>query len=184
MSGIASHRKVDGVTIVSFEGDYILDESGFSRVLEQTARHVTVTPGTRMLLDMAAVDHLSSLGIGHLVKTLKKAWRNGGSLKLCRVPAPIEELLVATRLDTLFERHESVEKALESFEQDTQEVESSDRLLLARALRALVAAEEELDRTLEALVGRDARDRVGRGRSSLGSAREEIELVLEDVPIV
>ena len=69
----------------------------------------------QLVLDLARVTYVDSAGLGALVAALTTARNLGGNMKLARVAQQFHEQLVVTKLVTVFELYDSVEKALKSF---------------------------------------------------------------------
>jgi len=61
------------------------------------------------------VDHLSSAALGALITIHNKLKARGGVLKLANIDPQIYEVFVITKLNKLFEIHESLDAAVESF---------------------------------------------------------------------
>jgi anti-sigma B factor antagonist len=58
---------------------------------------------------------MNSSGLGILIGGLTTMRNNGGDLKLIHIPDRIQSLLMITKLLTVFESFDSLEKAKESF---------------------------------------------------------------------
>jgi anti-sigma B factor antagonist len=70
---------------------------------------------TRIVLDLANVDYIDSAGLGILVSSAASTRRAGGELKLVNLTKRVHDLMQITHLSTLFEVHDTVEKACLSF---------------------------------------------------------------------
>ena len=70
---------------------------------------------TKIVVDLAKVDWMNSSGLGILIGGLTTVRNNKGELKLANVTERIQSLLMITKLMTVFETYESVEKAAASF---------------------------------------------------------------------
>ena len=68
-----------------------------------------------IVLDLGNVDYIDSAGLGILAASSASARRAGGQLKLVNLTKRVRDLLQITRLSTLFEVYDSVEKACLSF---------------------------------------------------------------------
>ncbi len=90
-------------TVVRFTGCDRLDEYNSEDVGRQLLRLVEETPGPRLVLDLAGIRYLTSTALGKLVSLNRKVRSAGGSLSLSNLCPAVEEVLVVTRLDTLFE---------------------------------------------------------------------------------
>ena len=70
---------------------------------------------TRIVVDLSAVKFMNSSGLGMLIGGLTTIKKANGFYKLANVTDKIESLLIITKLITIFETFDSVDKALESF---------------------------------------------------------------------
>ncbi len=69
----------------------------------------------QIVLNLAGVNYIDSSGLGELVACHLTAARAGGAIKLANVGPRVLDLLVLTRLLTIFEAHASAEAAIMSF---------------------------------------------------------------------
>ncbi|RKY89744.1 anti-sigma factor antagonist [candidate division KSB1 bacterium] len=69
----------------------------------------------KVVVDLGGVNWMNSSGLGILIGGLTTMRNNKGDLKLARVTERIENLLMITKLITVFETFESVEDAIKSF---------------------------------------------------------------------
>jgi anti-sigma B factor antagonist len=70
---------------------------------------------TKVIADLNKVNWMNSSGLGILIGGLTTMRNNGGDLKLANVTDRIQSLLMITKLLTVFETHESLDKAVDSF---------------------------------------------------------------------
>ncbi len=94
-------RSQDGnVTIISIEGVIRLGESAraFSTYLEELLKEGVPT----VLIDLSAIDHVDSTGLGELVGYLQRFTEEGRRLALLNPHRRILNLLKLTRLDDVF----------------------------------------------------------------------------------
>ncbi|HTY38470.1 MAG TPA: STAS domain-containing protein [Bacteroidota bacterium] len=69
----------------------------------------------KVVVDLGEVKFMNSSGLGMLIGALTTVRNAGGNLKLARASEKIEQLLVVTKLVTVFEHHDTVDEALASF---------------------------------------------------------------------
>lgn len=69
----------------------------------------------QILLNMADVTFVDSSGLGELVSAYTRATKNGGELKLLNLTERVTELMVITKLLTVFESFEDELEAINSF---------------------------------------------------------------------
>ena len=118
-----------GVTQVEFIDRNILDEANIQAIGDEIAGLIDASSAPRLLISFSNVDHLSSAALGTLITINNRVREKGGQLRLANIDAQIYEVFVITRLNRLFEIHETTGKALESFE---EAVEIADVLVLGR----------------------------------------------------
>ncbi|PYT10916.1 MAG: anti-anti-sigma factor [Acidobacteria bacterium] len=102
----------EGVVILALEGRLTVGES--SRMREKV-NQVVAGGHLKVILDMKHVDYIDSTGLGSMVicfTTLKKA---GGALKLVNLNKRNIELLLLTKLHTIFEVFSDEQEAVNSF---------------------------------------------------------------------
>ncbi|UCD17858.1 MAG: STAS domain-containing protein [Candidatus Zixiibacteriota bacterium] len=70
----------------------------------------------KVVVNLAKVEWMSSVGLGMLISALTTMKNNGGQLILANVTEGIQTLLTITRLVTIFKAHDSVDEAIAAFE--------------------------------------------------------------------
>ncbi len=108
-------RRTDGVSIVEFADRKILDELSIQEIQDELSRIVTAEPGIKLLLDFRNVDHLSSAALGTLITLNKQVGEARGQLKLSNINRQIFEVFRITRLNKVFEIHETASDAMTAF---------------------------------------------------------------------
>ena len=68
-----------------------------------------------VLLELSALEYVNSSGLNLLIGMLTKARNVGGELAICGVSDKVRQLLIMTRLDSIFKIYGSVETASEHF---------------------------------------------------------------------
>lgn len=118
MSEAQSHLTVkerDGATVVQFADRKILDELAIAEIQEELLQIVDEKPGGNLLLSFKEVEHLSSAALGVLITLNKRVGDGGGKLRLADITPQIYEVFKITRLNKIFDIHDSSEAALSSF---------------------------------------------------------------------
>jgi len=69
----------------------------------------------KVIIDLGRTDWMSSSGIAILIHHHTKFKEKGGSLKLANLTKKIQEIIAITKLTLVFEVHDTLEAALESF---------------------------------------------------------------------
>ncbi|MDX9910827.1 MAG: STAS domain-containing protein [Phycisphaerales bacterium] len=103
------------VTQVSFIDRNILDEANIQAIGEEISRLVDAKDQPKLLIDFQNVDHLSSAALGTLLTIRSRVSGRGGKLRLSNIDPQIYEVFVITRLNKLFDIHETTDQALASF---------------------------------------------------------------------
>ncbi len=106
-------REKEGIIILDLKGRLIVGEPSV-RLRESINQEVAQTK-TRIILDLAEVDYIDSTGLGSMVicyTTLQKA---GGTVKLLKLNKRNIELLLLTKLSTIFEIFGDEQDAINSF---------------------------------------------------------------------
>ena len=69
----------------------------------------------KIILNLQAVEFLSSAGLRAMVKALKNAQSGGGDVRLVSVPQPIEGILLTVGMNQMFKSFPTTEAALVDF---------------------------------------------------------------------
>jgi len=108
-------RRVENVTQVEFIDRNILDEANIQIIGEEIAALIDAEPSPRLLISFANVDHLSSAALGTLITIRTRVESRKGQLALANIDPQIYEVFVITRLNKLFQIHETTEEAMKNF---------------------------------------------------------------------
>jgi anti-sigma B factor antagonist len=108
-----SDRRDGHVTIVDMVGRFsVVTTPG--RVKDRIGG--LITGGCRsIVLNLADVSYIDSSGLGELVACYLLAERHGCTIKLANLDGRMKDVLVLTRLLSLFESHPSEREAIRSF---------------------------------------------------------------------
>ena len=104
-----------GITVVRFADRKILEEIPIAEIGEQLTNLADAEAGIKMLLDFENVEHLSSAVLSMLINLSKRVEVQQGKLKLAKIKPQIYEVFKITRLNELFEIHDTTAKAKKSF---------------------------------------------------------------------
>jgi anti-sigma B factor antagonist len=108
-------KQSNGVTTVEFIDRNILDEANIHQIGEELARLVDASPVPKLLVSFANVDHLSSAALGALITVNHRVRDRKGQLRLANIDPQISEVFKITKLDKLFQIHDTTDSALGSF---------------------------------------------------------------------
>src|SRR5262245_32020785 len=107
-------RVVGDVAILAVTGEITLKKNG-DALLNDNMKSLIQQGHTKVLLDLAGVSYVDSAGLGELVQAHSTVRNHGGSLKVFRPTPRLRELLVLTRLTTVFGLYDDEATALASF---------------------------------------------------------------------
>ena len=107
-------RTVGDVTIVEIIGDITLSKGG-DVIIKDKVQSLLQQGNRKLVLDLGGVAYVDSAGLGQLVQVYATTSHLGGSLKLLRVTKRLKDLLVLTKLLTVFESYDKEDEAIASF---------------------------------------------------------------------
>ncbi len=108
-------RHHEEINIVEFIDRNILDEANIAQIGDEIGNLVAIESTPLILISFANVDHLSSAALGALITINNKIKAKDGRLRLANINDQILEVFQITRLDRLFQIHETTDIAIESF---------------------------------------------------------------------
>ncbi|MGI8992653.1 MAG: STAS domain-containing protein [Bryobacteraceae bacterium] len=111
-------RDREGVTILDLKGRLTVGEE--AGVFRAAATRIAQSANPNMILNLAQVDYIDSTGLGALVMCSTTAKKAGGKIKLLNLNKRHVELLVMTKLATIFEIFTDEQDAVNSFFPDRQ----------------------------------------------------------------
>jgi anti-sigma B factor antagonist len=106
-------RQAGDVTILDLSGSVRMGEGAIS--LRNSIRGLVEQGNKKILLNLASVKNIDSSGIGELIANYTTISRDGGQLKLLNLTEKIQNLLVITKLLTVFDSYDNEAEALNSF---------------------------------------------------------------------
>lgn len=101
-------------TVVQFKRNKYLASEDIQQMGDELFQ-VVAGGATQVVLDMSAVEFLSSAALNRLIMLNKKFKDVDGSLRLSGLTSEIDKIFTITRLNILFEIHPNVPSALASF---------------------------------------------------------------------
>ena len=109
----ASARHHGKVTVLDLSGKITIGEGDLK--LRETVNGLLDEGRKSILLNLHGVSYMDSAGIGELVACFKRARDKGSFLKLLNPSGKVQDLLVLTRLQEIFEIFRDEREALTSF---------------------------------------------------------------------
>jgi anti-sigma B factor antagonist len=107
-------RHSGDVTIVVLTGDITLNKGG-DVLLKDKIQSLLQQGRKKLVLDLGGVSYVDSAGLGQLVQVYATTKNHGGALKLVNVTKRLKDLLVVSKLLTVFDTFDSEAEAVTSF---------------------------------------------------------------------
>jgi anti-sigma B factor antagonist len=112
MSLKISNKQIEGVTVVYCNGRIVFGEEA-ANLREQVKNLLTTQK--HIVLNLGGVSYIDSGGLGTLVGLYTSARAAGGDIRLANLTQRVGDQLQITKLVTVFDVHDSEEKAIQSF---------------------------------------------------------------------
>ena len=107
-------RQAGDVTILDLSGEVRIGQGSIA--LRDSIRKLADEGKKNVLLNLGGVKYIDSSGIGELIANYTTIKRQGGQLKLLKLTDRVQNLLVITKLLTVFDSYEDEAEALKSFQ--------------------------------------------------------------------
>jgi anti-sigma B factor antagonist len=104
--------RTEGNIIVAALSGEIIDRSQAQNLFDEIEKKV-LDGHVRFVFDLSEVKYLNSTGLNVLINVLTKARKNGGELVIAGISKKVNELLLITKLNTVFIVTNTVDEALE-----------------------------------------------------------------------
>jgi anti-sigma B factor antagonist len=106
-------REKEGVSILDLKGRLVVGEPA-GRLREKVTEEIT--QGVRkLILNLEHVEYIDSTGLGCMVICYTSMQKAGGAMKLAKLNRRNVELLVLTKLSTVFQLYAEEQDAINSF---------------------------------------------------------------------
>jgi anti-sigma B factor antagonist len=106
-------RKVGEVTILDLKGKLTLGDG--DQLLHSKINGLVQAGVKRIVLNLGEVPYIDSAGLGEVVRSYTTVKSHGGVLKLLSLTKRIQDLLMITKLLTVFDTYDSETDAVMSF---------------------------------------------------------------------
>lgn len=103
----------NNVNIITMEGSLLADVQ--SRDVLQKVSELILDGQVNFVVEMSELKFINSSGLGMLLTCLTKSRKAGGEVILANIPEQVSNLLVITKLNSIFNTTDSLEEALEQF---------------------------------------------------------------------
>jgi anti-sigma B factor antagonist len=108
-----SERAVGAIRLLDLDGQLTLGAS--AEGLRDKVRSLLQQGHQQFIVNLARVPYMDSSGLGELVQTYATVTKQGGALKLVHLTTRLRDLLVITKLATVFDCYDTEAAALASF---------------------------------------------------------------------
>src|ERR1044072_6697744 len=109
-----TERRIESVTILDLKGNIRIGEGNVE--FHEALRALVEKGERKILINLADVAYMDSSGLGELVAGFTKLQKIGGSLKLLHLTKRVNELMMITKLLTVFDVYENEAEAVKSFD--------------------------------------------------------------------
>jgi anti-sigma B factor antagonist len=101
------------IAIFSLYGE-LIDRNEGQRIMDEV-NMLSEEGQNKFVLELSELKYVNSTGLNVLINILTKARKNGGDLIICCLSKKVQELLVITKLSSVFSVMDSTEEAIEKF---------------------------------------------------------------------
>lgn len=108
-------QEEDEITRIGFLDRNILEEASIQQIGDEISAIIDSSSNPKLLISFENVEHLSSAALGTLITINNKIKQKGGQLRLSNIDKQIYEVFVITKLNKLFQIHDTKDQALKSF---------------------------------------------------------------------
>ena len=108
-----NQRQAGDVTILDLSGRITIGEGSVQ--LREAVKDLLDSGKNKILLNLGDVSYVDSSGIGELVSSYTTTSNRGGQLKLLNLGKKIKDLLMITKLLTVFQTYEDEQEAIGSY---------------------------------------------------------------------
>ncbi len=105
-----------GCVVIEFKGNVMGGPDAVS--LNEKLHELIDAEKTNIVVDLGKVKFMNSSGLGMLIGALTTMRKSGGDLRIANATDKIQSLLIVTKLITVFKHFDSVDKAVESFNEE------------------------------------------------------------------
>ncbi len=112
-----NRTKKDGIDSYSLKGE-LIDKNQSTELLQEIEAAISKNDN-KILLNLEELKYINSSGLSVLISVLTKARKSGGEVAICGVNKKINELLVITKLNSVFNVRTSMEEAIALLKKET-----------------------------------------------------------------
>ena len=106
-------RSIGDVTIIDIDGRITVQDG--ADIFRDGVRQLVRQGRVKLVLNFHDAAYIDSTALGEIVRAYTSVTRKGGTLKLLNVPARVHELLMITKLLSVFDLFDAEVEAVKSF---------------------------------------------------------------------
>jgi len=106
--------KDNGIVRVGFLDRNILEEASIQAIATEIDQLIEEAGHPKILISFKNVEHLSSAALGVLITINNKIKEKEGQLRLSSIAPQVYEIFLITKLNVLFQIHDTDEQAIQS----------------------------------------------------------------------
>jgi anti-sigma B factor antagonist len=110
---LIDERQAGDVTVLALSGEMLVDDGDLA--LRQRIHDLVEQGRVKILIDLAAVTHIDSAGVGTIVAKQKTVRDHGGDVKLLHLTTRSQRLLALMKIVSVFEAFDDEATAIQSF---------------------------------------------------------------------
>src|ERR1039457_3601254 len=103
----------DGICILNLKGN-LMDRGQTTEILDEVENQI-LNGINSFIISMDEFKYMNSTGLNTLVTILTKSRKSGGDTVICNIPPKINELLLITKLNTVFIVCKDIDNAIRQF---------------------------------------------------------------------
>ena len=104
-----TYNKVDDINLFTLKGD-LIDKGQALQMLYEIDKCIE-KKDNKFILNLAELKYMNSSGLNILINILTKSRKSGGDVAISSLSKKVHELLMITKLDSIFNITDSVEEA-------------------------------------------------------------------------
>ena len=108
-----NNRTIGDITVIDIEGRITIDDGADQ--FRDRVRGLLRDGHAKLILNFRHASYIDSTALGEIVRSYTSATRKRGTLKLLSVPPRVHELLVVTKLLSVFDLFDDEAEAIKSF---------------------------------------------------------------------
>lgn len=101
----------NNINIVALEGD-LIDKTEAGNLLADLEKNISEN-NNKFVLNLEKLNYMNSSGLNVMLNILTKSRKNGGDVAVCGANNKINQLLIITKLNSVFNVCDNTEKAIE-----------------------------------------------------------------------